>query len=132
MDGIRGLDDTDARNILRHGLEVRGEDPLVLKAITEPEASPPNATVADAKAIYATERVGTDKDALVRLDRTCMRLADSLGPLDKILLTELRREHGRNFRDHMLSLKKDNGKPLALGSVKRELGSGPIDLGRSA
>ncbi|CUH52725.1 tyrosine-type recombinase/integrase [Shimia marina] len=62
-----------------------------------------------------------NKNDSIRLDRTASRLAEAIGDLGKLKLTELRREHGQRFLDHLLSRKTKAGKPMAIGSVEKEI-----------
>jgi len=115
-------DETFARHTIAQGLAQRGKiDPMLHKALVNPEAAPPEVTLEDAARLYAKDKGLTeDKNSMVRLDRTLGRLSATLGPLDKFPLRGLRREHGRKFMEHMLTVKKINGEPLSLGSMKRE------------
>ena len=114
--------DTQAvRELLVEGLMVQGGDPLILKALQNPKAEIPKATLQDAVNIYDKERIKGDHDKRVRLDRVLRRIEVVLGPLGEMPLEELRREHGRKFRDHLLGLKKSNGEPLSIDAVKKDL-----------
>lgn len=115
-------DETFARHAIAQGLAQRGKiDPLLHKALVDPEAAPPEVTLEDAARLYAKDKGLTeDKNDMVRLDRTLSRLRDTLGPLGQFPLKGLRREHGRKFMKYLLSLTKANGEPLALGTVKRD------------
>lgn len=44
----------------------------------------------------------------------------ALGPLGKLSLVDLKREHARRLRDFLLKETKADGKPLAAGSLQRE------------
>ena len=122
--GTTGLEDDEAfaRHEIAKGLAQRGmNDPLLHKALVDPGAAPPEVTLEDAARLYAKDNGLTkDKNAMVRLNRTLGRLSTTLGPLDQFPLRGLRREHGRKFMEHMLTVKKVNGDPLSLGSMKRE------------
>lgn len=122
--GTTGLEDdeTFARHTIAQGLAQRGKiDPLLHKALLNPKAAPPEVTLEDAARLYAKDKELTkDKNSMVRLDRTLGRLNATLGPLDKFPLRGLRREHGRKFMEHMLTVKKINGERLSLGSMKPE------------
>ncbi len=115
------LPDEDLSDLLADEMHKLGSDPMLLKAIRDPEAKPPAVTLADAKAIYETERVRGKRSALQQLDRTCRRIEDVLGPLDQIKLVGLKREQARNLRDQMLKMTTSPGKLLSPSSVKREL-----------
>lgn len=115
-------DETFARDMIAKGLAQRGKvDPLLHKALVDPTAGPPEVTLEDAAHLYAKDNGLTkDRNEMVRLERNLSRLRDTLGPLDKFPLKGLRREHGRKFMNHMLSLTKSNGEPRALSTVQRE------------
>lgn len=128
VDETSGLDDelgegeTFARHHIAKGLAQRpGTDPLLVKALVNPKAAPPEVTMQDAANRYAKDKgISQKKDEKVRFDRTMRRLEEALGPLAKVPLQSLRRDHGRKLMDTLLSSKKSDGKPLALGSCKRE------------
>ncbi len=115
------LPDEDLRDVLADEMYKLGSDPMLLKAIRDPEAAPPAVTLADAKAIYETEKVRGKRSAQQQLDRTCRRIEDVLGPLDQIKLTDLKREQARHLRDQMLKMHTTPDKLLSPSSVKREL-----------
>ncbi|WP_171234256.1 tyrosine recombinase XerC [Ruegeria sp. HKCCA6837] len=111
----------DLRDVLADEMHKLGSDPMLLKAIRDPEAKPPSVTLADAKAVYETEKVRGKRSAQQQLDRTCRRIEDVLGPLDQMKLTELKREQARRLRDQMLKMHTTPDKLLSPSSVKREL-----------
>ncbi len=115
------LPDEDLRDVLADEMYKLGSDPMLLEAIRDPEAAPPAVTLADAKAIYETEKVRGKRSAQQQLDRTCRRIEDVLGPLDQIKLTDLKREQARHLRDQMLKMHTTPDKLLSPSSVKREL-----------
>ena len=122
--GITGLEDDEitARGLLAEGLAQRGADPQVIRAVLAPNSGSPQATFEDAVKMYQRENLEVDDQAgFVRLERTCRRLADALGPLNQINIVKLRREHGHKFRDHLLGLTKADGEPLAIKTVEREI-----------
>lgn len=55
------------------------------------------------------------------MERVCRRIEVSLGPLNKLALVDLKREHARKLRDDMLLTKKRDGSTLSPSSVRREL-----------
>lgn len=81
LSGIRGLEDDEheARGLLGHGLAARGEDALLVKAVLQPNAAPPKATLQDARNIYLKERIKDDQGAATRLERTCSRVVNWRG-----------------------------------------------------
>ncbi|PRY78340.1 hypothetical protein CLV80_104309 [Yoonia maritima] len=122
--GITGVRSEDeARQVLADDLRHRGADPVLYRAVVEPEADEPAVTMLDAKEMYRKERMGgaTGRNQLNRLERVCRRIEGSLGPLNKIALVDLKREQARKLRDDMLAAKKKDGSPLSTATVRREL-----------
>ena len=122
--GVSGARSEDeARQVAADELE-RGEaDPVLYRAVVEPDANEPQVTMQDAKEMYRVERMNgaSGRNQINRLERVCKRIEGSLGPLNKIALVDLKREHARNLRDDMLATKKRDGSPLSPSSVRREL-----------
>lgn len=120
---IGARDDDEAQSILAEDLYNRGADPVLLKAVMQPNAKEPPVTMLDAKEMYRKERMGgaTGRNQQNRLDRVCRRVEEALGPLHTLPLVEFRREHGRKLRDFMLAQRKSDGNPLSPLSVRREL-----------
>ncbi len=116
-----GPSEDDIRDIIGDELIKQGTNPLLYKAVTNPEAEPPEVTIADAKAVYEAEKVRDKRSAQQQLDRTCRRIEDVLGPLDQLTLVGLKREQARQLRDAMLKMTTKTGKLLSPSSVKREL-----------
>ena len=122
--GISGVRDEDeARQLLADDLAARGADPVLYKAVVSPEAEEPPVTLLDAKNMYRIERMAgaEGRNQKNRLERICRRIVASLGPLNKLALVDLKREHARKLRDEMLQTKKKDGSLLSPSSVKREL-----------
>ncbi|WP_344847164.1 tyrosine-type recombinase/integrase [Celeribacter arenosi] len=122
--GVSGVRDEDeAREVVAENLKQRGADPVLYRAVVNPEAQEPAVTMLDAKKMYRTERMGgaEGRNQKNRLERVCRRIEASLGPLDRLALVDLKREHARKLRDDMLATKKNDGSPLSPSSVKREL-----------
>jgi integrase len=129
-DGVIGFDTyEEARSVVEDDLMRRNADPLLIRAVQDPhnrtESNPkPPVTLLDAKKMYFAERMneGSGRNQRNRLERVCRRIEAALGPLDDLPLSQLRREHGRKLRDHMLSAtKRSDGQLLAPSSVRREL-----------
>jgi len=120
-----GLSEDDRREVLADELHRIGADPVLVKAVAAPQSDAPPVTMLDAKEMYRRERMnGADgRNQKNRLERVCKRLEASLGPLDKLPLVKLKREHGRKLRDHMLQApaKGKKGRLLSPSSVRREL-----------
>jgi integrase len=121
ISGVRNED--EAREVLADDLRHRGADPVLYRAVVAPDADEPAVTMLDTKEMYRKERmVGAQgRNQQNRLERVCGRIERSLGPLKKLPLVNLKREHARKLRDDMLSTKKSDGSPLSPSSVKREL-----------
>ncbi|MFO7770210.1 MAG: hypothetical protein R6V38_02460 [Roseovarius gahaiensis] len=118
-----GLDDGDRREVLAEDLYRRGADPILVKAVVQPEAEEPPVTLLDAKTMYQEQRMGgaTGRNQRNRLERVCRRVERALGPLRKLALVDLKRAHGRKLRDFMLAQRKADGSLLSPLSVRREL-----------
>lgn len=117
-----GLEDdpTFARHMIAEGLAQRSDtDPLLLKALVNPEAEPPKMTLQDAKVMYAKDK-RLPENEIVRLDRITRRLEEALGSLDKVLLDGLRRDHGRRYMNLMLRTTKSDGHPLSIATCTKE------------
>ncbi len=122
--GIKGARDEDeARWLLASDLELRGADAMLYRAVVSPDAVAPAVTMLDAKEMYRKERMGgaTGRNQQNRLDRVCRRIEISLGPLNKLALVNLKREHARKLRDEMAVTLKTDGTPLSPATIRREL-----------
>ena len=116
-------DDDDARRLVAEDLQRRKGDPLLYRAVIAPEAEEPAVTLLDAKEMYRTERLAGahGRNQKNRLDRVCRRVEASLGPLNKLAVVDLKREHARKLRDDMRAAKKQDGSLLAPATIRREL-----------
>jgi integrase len=117
-----GLEDDPefaAREIARGLSKQPNTDPLLLKALVNPDADAPKLSLQDAKNMYARDKRMADNE-VVRLDRITRRLEEALGPLDKVNLEELRRDHGRRYMDLMLKTTKSDGQPLSVATCSKE------------
>lgn len=113
------------REVIADEIERTGGDPLLFRAVTQPDAAPPDATLADAAKVYERERLGAkpSKSARNTFNKIKRRLETSLGPLNKITLISLKREHAIKVRDDLLSAPKKSGGTLSPASVEREINS---------
>jgi integrase len=122
--GVKGArDEEEARSVLADDLKRLGADPVLYRAVVSPHAAEPPVTMIDAKEMYRKERMAgaTGRNQQNRLDRVCKRIETSLGPLNKLALVDLKREHARKLRDDMqVTLKKD-GTRLSPSTIRREL-----------
>jgi len=121
LEGVRGLDEAEAREVIGQDFAEQKKDPLLVKALLDPDAEPPKATLQDAAQMYLNLKVKDNHQKKVRFTRTKARMEAVLGPLKELALVDLRREHGRNVKDYLLGLKKSDGAPLAIESVRRDL-----------
>ena len=115
-----------ARSILAETLEASGADPALYRAVVRPNAPEAQPTLRDAVNLYLRERLGAGEELeegkdIQRVERVFGRVADAIGPLDKMELSALRNRHGIEVRDHYLALRKQTGAHLALTSIKREM-----------
>lgn len=120
-----GRGDDERQMVLADDLRHRGADPVLIRAVVQPNAKAPPVTMLDAKEMYRKERMGgaEGRNQRNRLDRVCRRIEETLGPLHKLPLVGLKREHGRELRDAMLATpaKGRSGQTLSPSSVRREL-----------
>ncbi|PYC46713.1 hypothetical protein DI396_13375 [Litorivita pollutaquae] len=117
-----GLEDDPefaAREIARGLSEQSNTDPLLLKALVNPNADAPKLSLQDAKNMYARDKRMADNE-VVRLDRITRRLEKAIGALDKVALEELRRDHGRRYMDLMLKETKIDGQSLSVATCAKE------------
>ena len=121
---IGDFSEDERREILADDLRERAADPVLYKAVAIPNAEPPAVTMLDAKEIYRKERMGgaVGRNQKNRLDRVCRRIEVTLGPLGKLALADLKREHARKLRDAMLhTAKQGSTEKLSKATVRREL-----------
>lgn len=114
------------RQIVADDIEQSNGDPLLYRAVTQPNAAPPPVTLADAAGVYEKERLGENpsKSARNTFNKIKRRLETSLGPLDSLPLSSLTREHARKVRDDLLSAPKASGSGiLSPTSAAREINS---------
>ena len=117
-----GLEDDPefaAREIAKGLSEQPNTDPLLLKALVNPDADAPKLSLQDAKKMYARDKRMPENE-VVRLDRITRRLQEALGPLNKVTLEGLRRDHGRRYMDLMLKTTKSDGQPLSVATCAKE------------
>ncbi|WP_299960365.1 tyrosine-type recombinase/integrase [uncultured Roseobacter sp.] len=117
-----GLEDDPefAARLISEGLSNRRDtDPLLIKALVNPDAEAPKLTLQDGKNMYAKDKRLPDGE-IVRLDRITKRLEEALGPLDEVTIEGLRRDHGRRYMELMLKTKKRNGQPLSIATCDKE------------
>ena len=118
--------DDERRQIVADDIEQNNGDPLLYRAVTQPDAAPPPVTLADAAGVYEKERLGENpsKSARNTFNKIKRRLETSLGPLDSLPLTSLTREHARKVRDDLLTAPKASGNGiLSPASAAREINS---------
>ncbi len=108
-----------AREIAKSSTPQTKNDPMLLKALANPEVDAPKLSLQDAKRMYAQDK-RLPENEVVRLDRITRRLEEALGPLDKVNLEGLRRDHGRRYMDLMLKTTKSDGQPLSVATCSKE------------
>lgn len=122
--GVYGLDldDPETTFMILEGLPYK-VDPLVKKAMLDPNASPPALTLGDAfKMYWEDNEIGkTSKKRQNDLKRVECRVRDALGDIDKLPLKSLSKTtHRRQYRDHYLNYRKRDGKRIDPESMQRE------------
>lgn len=115
-EGVKGLDRDDPYD--RHLVAAPVADREVRKLVLNPEAEEPKPTLKDALKLYRKERVKDDAAMETRVTRVWSELEEAIGDLP---LEELKREHARSVRDHMLSVEKYGGGKRSGATVKRML-----------
>ncbi|WP_298433357.1 tyrosine-type recombinase/integrase [uncultured Jannaschia sp.] len=96
-------------------------DPMLTKALLDPEAPAPKVTLMDAFKLYRQDkRIEEGSKQGVDLSRVSARVEAALGDPDKVALEDMTVDHRRRYLDHMLNAKKADGTTIALGSAKRE------------
>ena len=71
LEGARGRDVDDVRQIVADDIAQRQGDPMLHRAVLTPDAAPPSHTLADAWSLYAQERLAgpQGRNGLNRLER---------------------------------------------------------------
>jgi integrase len=117
--------DSERREVVADELERTGAPSLLYRAVVAPNSDAPPATLADAANVYAKEKLGDkpSKSARNTFNKIKRRLETSLGPLDRMALVDLRREHAKKVRDDLLKAPKKGGGTLSVASVEREINS---------
>lgn len=120
-----GLEDDPvfARHEIARGLAKRpGTDPLLIKALANPEAAPPKLTLGDAFNMYEKDReVSKSKKRMNDLKRVERRVREALGDIDKLPLEDLKKStHRRKFRDFYVNLRRRDGTRIDPESMQRE------------
>ncbi len=111
-----GLDRNEVRGILAQGLQTQSEDPLTIRAVPNPTAPAPQATLQDARQIYENERAKGDRDKATRLQRHVDRMEQIPWQLNAFPLVSLKREHGRKMWDDLLNeYRQGYQSPQAMG-----------------
>lgn len=107
-------DDPSDREIVAASID----DVEVKKLVLNPAKEEPTPTLKDALKLYRTERVKDDTAMETRVARVWSELEEAIGDLP---IGELKREHARSVRDHMLSVEKYGGGKRSAATVKRML-----------
>jgi len=122
LEGAYGGEEV-VRRVLAEDLAQRQADPLLYRAVMQPDAPPPAYTLADAFDLYAKERVEGQqgRSQKNRLARVRMRAENALGKPSQLPMADLRREHGRKLLEHLQSSTTSTGKLLSPATIRREL-----------
>lgn len=115
-EGVVGLDRTDPAD--RQIVAASVTDAEVRRLVLNPKAEEPKPTLKDALKLYRKERVKDDAAMETRVTRVWSELEVAIGDLP---LEELKRDHARSVRDHMLSIEKPGGGIRSGATVKRML-----------
>ena len=115
-DGVMGLDRDDPTD--REIVAAAVTDVAVKELVLNPFKEEPKPTLKDALKLYRTERVKDDAAMATRVTRVWSEVEKAIGDLP---LDELKREHARSVRDHMLSVEKYGGGKRSAATVKRML-----------
>lgn len=123
LEGARGRNEDEIRQIVADDIAQRQGDPVLHRAVLTPDAPAPQHTLSDAWSRYAQARLSgpQGRSGLNRLERVRRRAEGALGSLSGIAMADLKREHGRALRDHLLKQNTSTGKLLSLGTIRREL-----------
>ncbi|QIE45325.1 tyrosine-type recombinase/integrase [Pseudohalocynthiibacter aestuariivivens] len=122
LKGSRGGDEV-VRQVLAEDIAQRQGDPMLYRAVVQPDAAPPAYTLADAFEFYKREKIDENqgRGPKNRLTRVRKKTEEALGKLSKLPMADLRRQHGRKLLDHLQSSKTSTGRPLSVGTIRREL-----------
>jgi integrase len=122
LEGARGGDEV-VRQVLAEDIAQSQGDPMLYRAIIQPDAAPPAYTLADAFGLYEREKIDESqgRGPRNRLARVRRKTEEALGKLSKLPIANLRRQHGRKLLDHLQSSKTSTGNPLSAETIRREL-----------
>lgn len=122
LEGAHGGDEV-ARQVLAEDIAQSQGDPMLYRAVIQPDAAPPAYTLADAFDLYEREKVDESqgRGPRNRLARVRKKTEEALGKLSKLPIANLRRQHGRKLLDHLQNSKTSSGNPLSAETIRREL-----------
>ncbi|THH38086.1 hypothetical protein E4Z66_00470 [Aliishimia ponticola] len=122
LEGAHGGDEL-VRQVLAEDIARHQGDPMLYRAVIQPDAAPPAYTLADAFDLYAREKIDDSqgRGPRNRLARVRKKTEEALGKLSKLPIAELRRQHGRKLLGHLQNSKTPTGNPLSAGTIRREL-----------
>nr|WP_309503785.1 hypothetical protein [uncultured Roseovarius sp.] len=102
LKGSRGGDEV-VRQVLAEDIAQRQGDPMLYRAVIQPDAAPPAYTLADAFEFYKREKIDENqgRGPKNRLARVRKKTEEALGKLSKLPMEDLRRRHGRKLLDHL-------------------------------
>ncbi|MEP1327989.1 hypothetical protein [Pseudophaeobacter sp.] len=121
LDGAHGGDEV-VRRELAEDIAHHQVDPMLYRAVIQPEAAPPAYTLADAFDLYEREKIDESqgRGPRNRLARVRKKTEQALGKLSKLPIADLRRQHGRKLLDYLQSSTTSTGKSLSAGTIRRE------------
>lgn len=122
LEGAHGGDEV-ARQVLAEDIAQSQGDPMLYRAVIQPDAAPPAYTLADAFDLYEREKIDESqgRGPRNRLARVRKKTEEALGKLSKLPIADLRRQHGRKLLDHLQSSKTSTGNHLSAETIRREL-----------
>ncbi len=120
LSGVYGLDAPDARDLILEQLGPK-MDPLVRTVLINPEAGPPEFTLADARNKYVRDKgIASNIKKMQRLDRVFERLGDAGIVPDALALVDLKKAHGQDWLDTLKQYRNERtGQHYAVDTMKR-------------
>ncbi|MCZ4269538.1 hypothetical protein O4H48_16680, partial [Rhodobacteraceae bacterium G21628-S1] len=122
LEGAHGGDEV-VRQVVVEDIAQRQGDPMLYRAVIQPDATPPAYALADAFDLYEREKIDESqgRGPRNRLARVRKQTEEALGKLSKLPIENLRRQHAKKLLDHLQYSKTSTGNPLSAETVRREL-----------